>query len=115
MYNEAKESIITFIKNSFDINDKKIKHKLDHTFYVVDNSEYLASKLNLDQEQIEVAKLIALFHDLGRFYEARDYKSFRENINKVDNATLSVKLLFNDNLIREFLTKKDYDIIINIY
>ena len=109
MYNYAKEKLILFIKETFDINDDKVKHKLQHTFYVVDNAEYLSKKLGLSAEEIELAKLIALFHDFGRFYEARDYQSFREDLHKMDHATLGVKLLFNDNLIKSFIDNRKYD------
>lgn len=109
MYNCAKEKLILFIKENFDINDDKIKHKLQHTFYVVDNAEYLAKKLSLSTEEIELAKLIALFHDFGRFYEARDCKSFREDLNKMDHAALGAKLLFNDNQIKKFIDNRKYD------
>jgi len=112
MYNQAKEKLVSFIKKEFKIDDAKIEHKLQHTLYVVDNAEYLSKKLNLDEKNLELAKLIALFHDFGRFYEARDYKSFRENINKMDHATLGVEVLFNDNLIRKFLENNKYDTII---
>lgn len=111
MYNQAKEKLISFIQKNFKMDDVKVEHKLEHTFYVVDNAEYLSKKLNLDAEGIELAKLIALFHDFGRFYEAREYKSFREDINKMDHATLGVEILFNDNLIREFLDENKYDTI----
>ena len=86
MYNYAKEKLILFIKETFDINDDKVKHKLQHTFYVVDNAEYLSKKLGLSAEEIELAKLIALFHDFGRFYEARDYQSFREDLHKMGSC-----------------------------
>ena len=112
MYDEAKEKLISFIQKEFKIEDDKIEHKLEHTLYVVDNAEYLSKKLNLNDEDVELAKLIALFHDFGRFYEARDYKSFREDINKMDHASIGVEELFNHNLIRKFLDVTTYDEII---
>lgn len=109
MYNYAKEKLILFIKENFDINDDKVSHKLQHTFYVVDNAEYLSKQMKLNGQDIELSKLIALFHDFGRFYEARDFKSFREDLNKMDHATLGVELLFNENLIRNFIDDNKYD------
>lgn len=109
MYKEARKRLLAFLEKNFDIEDAKVKHKLSHTFFVVENSIYLANKLGLSDEDVELAKLIALFHDFGRFYEARDYKSFREELIKMDHASLSVKLLFDDGLIREFVSDNKYD------
>lgn len=109
MYETAKEKLINFIKENFDIENKKIKHKLSHTFYVVENAEYIADALKLSKEDKEIAQLTALLHDFGRFYEARDLQSFREDLNKMDHAALGVQLLFEDNMIREFIKEDKYD------
>ena len=109
MYKDAREKLLSFLEKTFDMNDAKVKHKLSHTFFVVENSSYLGDKLGLSNEDVELAKLIALFHDFGRFYEARDYKSFREELIKMDHASLSVKLLFDEGLIREFVSDNKYD------
>ena len=56
--------------------------------------------------------VIALLHDIGRFQQAKEMKSFREDITKFDHATLGVKLLFEKNEIRNFVQNNDYDEII---
>lgn len=38
MFKYAKDNFIDFIKNSYDLDDDKVKHKLNHTFHVVDNT-----------------------------------------------------------------------------
>lgn len=114
MFGNAKDKFIQFIKNNYDINDDKIKHKLHHTFYVVDNSKYLCDKLNLDDETKELAMIIALLHDIGRFDQTKELQSFREDINNYDHAALGVKLLFGNNLIRYFIENDKYDEIIKI-
>ena len=93
MFEYAKNRFINFINNSYDLNDEKIKHKLNHTFHVVDNARYLCDKMNIDNENKEIALIIALLHDIGRFDQAKELKSFREDINKYDHSTLGVKLL----------------------
>lgn len=114
MFEYAKERFIEFIKNSYDINDKKVNHKLNHTFHVIENSKYLCDKLNLDDETKEIAMIIALLHDIARFNQAKELKSFREDINNYDHATLGVKLLFEKNLIRNFIQLDKYDEVIKI-
>ena len=105
---------LKFISNNYDLNDEKIKHKLKHTFHVVTNAKYLCDEMNIDSNNKEIALLIALLHDMGRFDQAKVLKNFREDINNYDHATLGVKLLFENNLIREFVKEDQYDDIIKI-
>lgn len=112
MFEYAKDKFIDFINTNYDISDNKIKHKLNHTFHVVDNSKYLCDKLNLDDETKKIAMIIALLHDIGRFYQAKELQNFREDINNYDHATIGIKILFENNLIREFIKNKKYDEII---
>lgn len=112
MFDYAKDKFIDFINTNYDISDNKIKHKLNHTFHVVDNSKYLCDKLNLDDETKEIAMIIALLHDIGRFYQAKKLQNFRENINNYDHAIIGIKILFENNLIRKFVKNKKYDEII---
>lgn len=100
---------LKFISNNYDLNDEKIKHKLKHTFHVVTNAKYLCDEMNIDSNNKEIALLIALLHDMGRFDQAKV-----EDINNYDHATLGVKLLFGNNLIREFAKEDQYDDIIKI-
>lgn len=114
MYDYAKEKFLQFINSNFDINDKKIEHKLNHTFHVVDNAIYICNKMNLSNEDKNIAMIIALLHDIGRFEQAKEFKSFREDITNFDHATLGTKILFEKNLIRTFLTDEQYDSIIKV-
>ena len=85
--------------------DKKIKmveRKTIHTYGVVSCSEYIANSLKLDKENIELAKLIALLHDIGRFEEAILIEK-NSNLKSFDHAKYGVKILFKDGLIRKFI------------
>ncbi len=63
-----------------NIEDGKIKLKIKHT-YEVNKSEYISKGLGLNQENIELAKLIALLHDIGR------YKKMCEGISRKEHLT----------------------------
>lgn len=84
--------------------------KVDHTMYVLENAKDIASNLGLDNTSIELAQLIGLLHDIGRFYELFLFKKF-ESV-KFDHALYGVELLFNKGLIREFISDSSYDNII---
>ncbi len=112
MYEFAKNNFDKYLKENYDIDNEKISHKLNHTYNVVENARIIATDMNLDKENINLAMVIALFHDIGRFKEAMDKNSFREDIIKYDHAALGVKLLFEDNLIRKFIKEDKYDNVI---
>jgi len=68
--------------------------------------------LNLDDLNTDIAMVIALLHDIGRFTQAKEMKTFREDIANYDHATLGVKLLFEKDEIRKFVSNNEYDDII---
>lgn len=96
----------------FDTEYGKIDLKIRHTYGVVRASEYIARKLQLSDEDIELARLIALLHDIGRFEQIKQADSFIDS-KEMDHAILGNDVLFNKNLIRNFIQDKQYDSIIS--
>lgn len=112
MFEYALKKFQRFINDNFDIEDRKIKHKVIHTYNVVKMAKYISDNLNLKEEDKELAQLIALLHDIGRFPQAVEFKSFREDRENVDHAILGVQILFKNNMIRDFVLENKYDEII---
>lgn len=100
--------------SNYDINDDKIKLKLTHTYGVVNASDYLCKKLNLSKEDTYLSKLIALLHDIGRFEQTKGNDDIydKADVELFDHAVYGIKILFEDNLIRNFIEDKSYDNII---
>lgn len=96
----------------YDSKYGKIELKIRHTYGVVKASEYITNKLLLDKEDIELAKLIALLHDIGRFEQIKQCDCFIDNKN-IDHAELGNEILFEKNLIRKFIENEQYDNIIS--
>lgn len=96
--------------NNFDVKDGPTVLKIRHTYEVVKKSEYIAIGLGLDKDNIELAKIIALLHDIGRFEQIKKYNNFNDD--KMDHAEFGVKILFEENLIRNFIETSKYDDII---
>lgn len=96
--------------DQYDRNDDKISLKIAHTYGVVSASGYLAKDLDLDGENTELALLIALLHDIGRFEQLRLYNSFDDSI--ISHAQCSLDILFGQRLIEQFLDVRTYDEII---
>lgn len=109
-FKTAKIAFLDYLKN-YDIKHGKIELKIRHTYGVVKASEYIAKKLLLNDENIELAKLIALLHDIGRFEQIKRCDSFID-INSSDHAKIGVEILFDKNTIRNFIKEDKYDNII---
>ncbi len=108
---KARNEFKNFLK---EYNNQKdilgFKLKVVHTYHVVDNAKKIAINLNLSEEDILLAQLIALLHDIGRFEEISFLKQF-DSV-KFDHASYGIKMLFEDNLIRNFIDDDRYDEII---
>lgn len=109
-YVKAEKEFKKYLDN-YDLEDGKIKLKMIHTFGVVSSSEYIAMNLDLSKEDIELAKVIALLHDIARFEQAKQFSDFRDYAT-LDHAELGVKILFDNNFIRAFVEDEQYDDII---
>ena len=107
---EAKEQFENYVEN-YDSKNPKIDRKVKHSYRVIDVAEEIANSLNLSEEDVKLAKLIALLHDIGRFEQIRIYDTFSDK-ESVDHADLGVEILFNNNLIRKFIRENEFDEII---
>ena len=47
-----------------------------HTYGVVDAAEDIARRMGLDEEDVQLAKVIGLLHDIGRFEQIKRFDSF---------------------------------------
>lgn len=87
--------------------------KIVHTYAVMDVTKALCLKKHCTQEETDLAMLIGLLHDLGRFEQYKKYQCF-EDYKTVDHAAFSSELLFKDGLIRRFIVDPSYDEIIKV-
>lgn len=107
---KAEKAFKEYLKQ-YNLEDGKIKLKVVHTYEVVRKSEYIATKLGLSEEDIELAKLIALLHDIGRFEQVKQTTDFLDG-NSFDHADYGVEVLFEKNMIRQFIFEEKYDKVI---
>ncbi len=92
----------------YDITNPKIELKIKHTFRTVEVAKKIAKDLKLQEEQVLLAQLIALLHDIGRFEQVRMYNTFRDR-DSIDHADLGVRILFEEGTIRKFIEDTKYD------
>lgn len=85
----------------YDISDDKIRLKAVHTYKVAGNSERIAKSLDLVSDDVDLAWLIGMLHDIGRFEQLRRYHTFID-ADSIDHAAFGADLLFKDGLITRF-------------
>lgn len=99
--NKAIQIFKNYVAN-YDVNEPKIALKIAHTYRVMERARSLAQSLKLDPEDIELASLIGLLHDIGRFEQLKRYNSYFDN-QTVDHAKLGLEVLADNNFILEFV------------
>lgn len=104
---KANESFRLYTSN-YDVNNEKINLKIVHTFKVCDNCEEISRALGLSEEDIQLSYIIGLLHDIGRFEQAKIYGTFNDS-KSIDHAKLGTDILFKDNLIKKFVSSREYD------
>lgn len=112
MKNEMNDNFDSFDNYfmQYDINEKMIQFKYNHSYRVLHQSDEISFTLNLDEDDNYLACLIGLLHDIGRFEQWTRNKSFDDS--KLDHALVGVKILFDENKISEYkVSKSDYEII----
>jgi len=97
--------------SNYNTNEPKIALKIAHIYRTAEKSKWLAEKLRLNEEDILLAEFIGLLHDIGRFEQVKKYNTFLDKIS-VNHGEYGVKVLFEDNLIRNFIEDTRYDEII---
>ena len=92
----------------YDIKNDKIKLKYDHTFRVANNAKIIAKSLNLKDEEIYIAYIIGILHDIGRFYQIEKYNTFSDfKIKKFDHGDLGEDILRKGEL-KKYLNNEEY-------
>lgn len=104
---------ITAYMKSFYTDDEEVQNgiliKEKHTGYVTSNCVELAKFLNLSNHDVELAEIIGLFHDVGRFYQYQKYKTFNDAQSE-DHANLALKVIEGLEFFNE-LSVDDYELV----
>lgn len=97
----------------YNAENDKIKLKIEHMERVSQLAKKLAIKLELSKEDVELAELIGLLHDIGRLEQIKRFNTFNDR-KTVNHGELGVDMLFNrkNGIIREFIQDNQYDDVI---
>ena len=98
----VKEAFASYVKN-YNPKDEKIHLKIVHTYKVAELCRKIAESLSLAPEDVELAWLLGMLHDVGRFEQLRRYNTFND-ADSIDHAFFGAELLFGkEQLIRSYL------------
>ena len=108
-YVESARAFQTYLKG-YDQKNEKVRLKIVHTFGVVRQADEICRRMSLSAEDRELAKVIALLHDIGRFEQLKRFDSFEPTT--MDHAAYGVQVLFEEGMIRQFVPETTWDDII---
>lgn len=108
--NNAENEFLSYT-NKFDLNNPNIERKVHHSIRVSRISKEIANGLNLSDEEIDLAMLIGILHDIGRFEQFTVYKTYND-LKSIDHGRLGVDILTENNYIRKYISDDEYDNII---
>lgn len=97
----------------YDLSDKKVELKIDHTYRVADLCERIAQEEMLPEQDVRLAWLLGMLHDVGRFEQLRQYGTFMD-AESVNHAELGADILFREGKIRDYVTDEGEDIFIEM-
>ena len=108
---DIEKAIKEFIKytENYDLKVEAIERKQKHSLRVMELSKKIATELKLSQDEINLATLIGLLHDIARFEQYTQYKTYRD-VDSFDHGDYGVKILNKD--IRNYIDTDEYDKII---
>lgn len=104
---KAREEIVRHV-NKQGIASLQVSQKINHIMRVSEISKKLATNLQLSEEQVQLAELIGILHDIGRFEQ---YKQ-KVKSEQFNHGQVGVEILKKDNYIRKYIKEEQYDDII---
>lgn len=107
---KAKKEFDNYARN-YDLEDETINIKYYHIYRVMDIAGQIAQSLNLSEEEINLAKIIGLLHDIARFEQYRRFHTFSD-IKSIDHGDYGAEILKQNDFIRKFVETDQYDNII---
>ena len=97
--------------NNYDLSIKEIALKHEHSIAVMNLMGELAFRLNLSDDDIKLARVIGLLHDIARFKQWTEYKTFNDE-DSFDHAEVGADYLFKEGHIRDYIEDDTNDRII---
>lgn len=88
--------------NHYDSSDEKIKLKIAHTYRVAGLCDRIARSLELSGEDVELAWLLGMLHDVGRFEQLKQFGTFSDG-ESIDHAHFATEILFCQGKLADYV------------
>jgi len=98
-----------YSKDQDQENDWAIQLKEEHSWKVREEIMLISQRLNLSENDILIAEVLGLFHDIGRFYQYQKYKTFRDDLSE-DHAKIGGRIVTDSHILKD-LTKVEKNVI----
>ncbi|MBN2059705.1 MAG: HD domain-containing protein [Deltaproteobacteria bacterium] len=95
------EDYISRFVSDDSIFQENIDLKVGHTYRVCEAILDIGESLNLDREELCLAETSALLHDIGRFEQYRQYRTFSDYRSE-DHAALGIKVIKTSSVLNGF-------------
>lgn len=105
---EKAKSVFEEYTSHYDLADDKVLLKVRHTMRVSELCERIAREIGLPEEEISLAWLLGLLHDIGRFEQLLNFGTFSD-MDSVDHAAYGADILFKEGKIRDFTADSTED------
>lgn len=104
MYIDRKRAARAFDEytSHYDMGNPRIALKASHTHRVADNADRIARSLDMGGEDVDLAWLLGILHDVGRFEQIRVYDTFNDRASE-SHAAISARVLFDEGRIRDYV------------
>lgn len=86
----------------YNSEDDKIRLKIVHTYRVSELCERIARSIGLTEQETDLAWLLGLLHDVGRFEQLRRFGTFDDSVS-IDHAACGADILFEEGRIRDYI------------
>lgn len=81
--------------DAYDAANPRIALKIEHTYHVAEACDAVAREQGWSPQDIDLAWLCGLLHDMGRFEQLRRWDTFKD-AESVSHAALGVEVLFGE-------------------
>lgn len=97
-----------FIKyaKTFNLKEKAIMGKFHHSFRVMEYANMIAREEGLKEEDVVLANVIGLLHDIARFYQWTNYKTYVDS-KSIDHGDYGEIILKEEKFLDEFDIKDE--------
>ncbi len=92
--------------SNYDLTVDKIKYKYLHSYRVVDYINRIAKFENLDEHDLYLAQVIAMFHDIARYEQAVKYDTFYD-VMRFDHGDRGAEIMQENDWIDTFVDNEE--------